>query len=155
MAQRDSSFQFDDEIRDAARERVIEEHDLNPDAAGDKDAVEGIYNAEWMDSFANCDPDNPNHILHNGEVLCETVEKDALTVPTKMFEHTRESLLHPETRMRTPDRFCKHCLEEFRDQYDFALDAEDLRCPDCGSQSQAVIDPRHGVTKCKGCQWGV
>ncbi|WP_302083132.1 hypothetical protein [Salinibaculum rarum] len=152
MAQRNQAL-FDGEIKAAARERVIDEHELDPDAETNDagPGVDDLYDAEWMDGFAHGDPENPNHILHHDEVLCDTVDKGVLTVPTKMFKHTRESLLHPKTKMQTPERYCQHCLEKFRELYDFTLDEADLRCPDCGSQAQAVIDPKHGVIKCKRC----
>ena len=134
------------EIKEKARQRVIDEYGLS--SVGDRQP----RSPEWENGFADLDPENPSHIIQNGESLCGCSTKPLAV--SELFGVTREILLHPDTTLTTPDQFCQTCLAAFRRDYEFTLTADQLECPQCGSQAKSVTDLRAGVTSCKGCGWG-
>lgn len=139
----------DSEIKEKARQKVIDDYGLSPDSGTD---VEEEEEPTWQEDFRGNDHTNPNHILKDGEVLCGSISADDL-IPHKLFLSTRELLLHPASNARSPESYCQTCLASFRKQYDFNLDEEDLHCPECGSQMKSYTDPRDGTYKCDACNW--
>lgn len=136
-------------IQEQARQRVIDEYGLSPDTATSTEEK----TPEWQEDFKGTDPENPNHILRDGDVLCQTIDADQL-IPRELPASVREILLHPASEARSPNAYCDTCLSMFRDQHDFNLTADDLHCPDCGSQMKSCTHPERGTYKCKGCRWG-
>jgi hypothetical protein len=111
-----------------------------------------VYNAEWADAFRDNDSSNPSHIFHDGDALCG-VSDDNMTPPTHLAPVIREVLLHPATDSTAPDSYCDTCLQTFHARYEFALDAADLECPECGATRRACVHPTRGVVACKACNW--
>lgn len=149
MSDTSNQLRPDGGIREQARQQVIDEYGLSPDSPADTEDE----SVEWQEDFKGFDPDNPNHILQNGDVLCQTIDADALA-PRELPSTVREILLHPESEARSPEAYCDTCLSMFRDRYEFNLSKDDLHCPECGSQMKSCTHPKRGTYKCKGCGWG-
>jgi len=112
------------------------------------------YSGEWRDAFRGSDPSNPNHNIHDGATLCGT-DTASLGVATDLGLLVREILLHPGSDSTAPDRYCETCLQAFRARYEFALDADELACPECGTKRHSCTHPSRGTYKCHACGWEV